>query len=277
VGRDPRDQLVADLPRRPRDAAGNAGLARNPFGHRRADPHRPRDRRIGDDPPPRRGRSRVPSAAGLAQVPCDQLHDDPGGDHACGPRLRRARPALVRNRLRFGRVRRWAADRGSGLRQRHPAHGRRAGGTQAGAPCRSARPTGPDHRADDFGRGALWLRRGPRRYPPCRLHALHGRGASGRQGHEPLARSARRDRWRCPPWEPRLPVLVAQSRKCCSAQPLRRREAVDPPCDRHRRSRGQPRRRTANGQNHGRRSRKSNWDCTICHSCRLAGPCWIVP
>ena len=22
------------------------------------------------------------------------------------------------------------------------------------------------------------------------------------------------------------------------------------------------------GANHGRRSRKSNWDCTICHSCR---------
>ena len=26
--------------------------------------------------------------------------------------------------------------------------------------------------------------------------------------------------------------------------------------------------RITNGQNHGRRSRKSNWDCTICHSCR---------
>ena len=25
--------------------------------------------------------------------------------------------------------------------------------------------------------------------------------------------------------------------------------------------------RTADGQHHGRRSRKSNWDCTICHSC----------
>lgn len=27
-------------------------------------------------------------------------------------------------------------------------------------------------------------------------------------------------------------------------------------------------RRITNGQNHGRRSRKSHWDCTICHSCR---------
>ena len=26
--------------------------------------------------------------------------------------------------------------------------------------------------------------------------------------------------------------------------------------------------RTGNATNHGRRSRKSNWDCTICHSCR---------
>ena len=25
--------------------------------------------------------------------------------------------------------------------------------------------------------------------------------------------------------------------------------------------------RTVGGPNHGRRSRKSNWDCTICHSC----------
>ena len=26
--------------------------------------------------------------------------------------------------------------------------------------------------------------------------------------------------------------------------------------------------RTGKATNHGRRSRKSNWDCTICHSCR---------
>ena len=26
--------------------------------------------------------------------------------------------------------------------------------------------------------------------------------------------------------------------------------------------------RTVGGPNHGRRSRKSNWDCTICHSCQ---------
>ena len=104
--------------------------------------------------------------------------------------------------LRFGRVRRRAADRGSGLRQRHPAHGRRAGGPQAGTPCRSARRAGPGHRADDPGRGALRLRRGARRNPPGRLDALHGRGASGRQGHEPLARAARRDRRRPAPWKP---------------------------------------------------------------------------
>ena len=77
--------------------------------------------------------------AGLAEISGDKLHHHSGRDHACGPRLRRARPHLVRDRLRFGRVRSRAADRGSRLRQRHPAHGRRAGGSQAGPPCRSLR------------------------------------------------------------------------------------------------------------------------------------------
>ena len=36
-------------------------------------------------------------------------------------------------------------------------------------------------------------------------------------------------------------------------------------------------RRITRGSNHGRRSRKSNWDCTICHSCHCPGPCWTVP
>ena len=35
--------------------------------------------------------------------------------------------------------------------------------------------------------------------------------------------------------------------------------------------------RTVGGPNHGRRSRKSNWDCTICHSCHCTGRCWTVP
>ncbi len=35
--------------------------------------------------------------------------------------------------------------------------------------------------------------------------------------------------------------------------------------------------RIAKGQNPGRRSRKVIQDCTICASCRLAGPRWIVP
>ncbi|MCY4399243.1 MAG: hypothetical protein OXE96_07900 [Gemmatimonadetes bacterium] len=35
--------------------------------------------------------------------------------------------------------------------------------------------------------------------------------------------------------------------------------------------------RIPRGQNHGRESYKSNWDCTICVFCRLAGPCWTVP
>ena len=37
------------------------------------------------------------------------------------------------------------------------------------------------------------------------------------------------------------------------------------------------RRRNSTGTNHGRKSRKSNEDCTICVSCRLTGPYWIVP
>ena len=29
--------------------------------------------------------------------------------------------------------------------------------------------------------------------------------------------------------------------------------------------------------NPGRKSSKSNWDCTICVSCNCTGPCWTVP
>lgn len=36
------------------------------------------------------------------------------------------------------------------------------------------------------------------------------------------------------------------------------------------------RRRTTKDLNHSVRSRKSHWDCTICHSCRWAGRDWIL-
>ena len=62
-------------------------------------------------------------------------------------------------------------------------------------------------------------------------------GASGRQGHESLARAARRDRRRRAPWKPRLLVHVTQPRKRGSAWPLRR-EAIDPSRDRHGRGGG---------------------------------------
>ena len=38
-----------------------------------------------------------------------------------------------------------------------------------------------------------------------------------------------------------------------------------------------PRQRTVGGSNPGKKSSKSNWDCTICHSCHCTGPCWTVP
>ena len=50
----------------------------------------------------------------------DQLHNPPGGGPAGRPHPRRTWPALVGNRLRFGRVRGRAADRGSGLRTGTP-------------------------------------------------------------------------------------------------------------------------------------------------------------